>query len=93
MAQHFPNGVRPINKVITKPKPPTEEEALMNRMKFFATRREQFAVSILTSLVRGNGFAYPKDQDNFLSLADLSVEMADRLLEKLYPAPKPEEKK
>jgi len=68
-----------------------QEEQELKRIAYFAQRREGIAVSILTSLCRGNGFAYPKDQDNFGQLVDLSVEMTDRLLEKLYP--KPEDKK
>jgi len=68
-----------------------QEEQELKRIAYFAQRREGIAVNILTSLCRGNGFAYPKDQDNFGQLVDLSVEMTDRLLEKLYP--KPEEKK
>jgi len=78
---------------LSNTKPLTKDEEMIKRIQFFAQRREGIAVSILTSLCRGNGFAYPKDQDNFGQLVDLSVEMTDRLLEKLYPAPKTEEKK
>lgn len=80
---------RPIK--VVAPATPTKEELEMKRLAYFAQRREGIAVNILTSLCRGNGFAYPKDQDNFGQLVDLSVEMTDRLLEKLYP--KPEDKK
>ena len=70
----------------------TKEDQEMQVARFFANKRETFAINILASLCRGNGFAYPKDQDNFGQLVDLSVEMADHLLEKLYPV-KLEEKK
>ena len=74
-----------------KIKQPTEAELMAKRLAYFAQKREGIAVAILASLCKGNGFAYPKDQDNFGQLVDLSVEMTDRLLEKLYP--KPEDKK
>ena len=53
-------------------------------------KREQFAVNILCNLV--HGAITNKDATNILchELVDLSVEMADRLLEKLYPI-KPKE--
>ena len=70
----------------------TKEEQEMQIARFFANKREQFAINILASLCRGNGFAYPKDQDNFGQLVDLSVEMADRLIQKLYPVVKEEKK-
>ena len=70
----------------------TKEEQEMQVARFFANKRETFAINILASLCRGNGFAYPKDQDNFGQLVDLSVEMADRLIQKLYPVVKEEKK-
>ena len=62
-----------------------QEQKKNQALAMLVQKREAFAVNILVSLCRGNGFAYPKDQDNFGQLVDLSVEMADRLLEKLYP--------
>ena len=62
-----------------------QEQKRNQALAMLVQKRETFAVNILVSLCRGNGFAYPKDQDNFGLLVDLSVEMADRLLEKLYP--------
>lgn len=74
--------------------PQSKEEQEMQIARFFANKREQFAINILANIVKGNAFAYPKDQDNesFLAVTELSVEMADRLLEKLYPV-KLEDKK
>ena len=74
--------------------PQTKEEQEMQIARFFANKREQFAINILANIVKGNAFAYPKDQDkeSFLAVTELAVEMADRLLEKLYPV-KLEDKK
>ena len=68
-----------------------EEEQMMKRLAFFAQRREGIAVNILCSMMQGA--ITNKDVTNFdcKSLVDLSVEMTDSLLEKLYP--KPEDKK
>lgn len=72
----------------------TKEEQEMQIARFFANKREQFAINILANIVKGNAFAYPKDQDkdSFLGVVDLSVEMADRLVQKLYPVVKEEKK-
>ena len=76
---------KPIHqaKVITPEQ--IQEQKRNQALAMLVQKRETFAVNILVSLCRGNGFAYPKDQDNFGQLVDLSVEMADKLLEKLYP--------
>lgn len=72
----------------------TKEEQEMQIARFFANKREQFAINILANFVKGNAFAYPKDQDkdSFFGVVDLSVEMADRLVQKLYPVVKEEKK-
>lgn len=72
----------------------TKEEQEMQIARFLANKREQFAINILANIVKGNAFAYPKDQDkdSFLGVVDLSVEMADRLVQKLYPVVKEEKK-
>ena len=72
----------------------TKEEQEMQIARFFANKREQFAINILANIVKGNAFAYPKDQDkdSFLGVVDLSVEMADRLVQKLYPVVKEDKK-
>ncbi len=61
-----------------------QEQKKNQALAMLVQKREAFAVNILVSLCRGNGFAYPKDQDTD-GLVDKAVEMADRLLEKLYP--------
>ena len=74
---------RPI-KVAT-PKPPTEEEMMAKRLAYFAQRREQISLAILCSLLQNNPGV--KGEDVIIKALDI----ADRLLEKLYP--KPEDKK
>ena len=85
MAKNYPNGVRPIPKVIQKPQPPTEEELMAKRLAYFAQRREGIAVHILGSLLQNNPGV--KGEDVVIKAVDLT----DKLLEKLYP--KPEDKK
>lgn len=82
---------KPINVVPSAT--PSKEELAIKRMQFFANRRENFAVNILCNLVQGA--ITNKDCTNVdcKRLVDISVEMADRLLEQLYPSPKPEEEK
>ena len=76
-----------------KIKQPTKEELELKRIAYFAQRREGIATNILCSMMQGA--ITNKDVTNYdcKSLVDLSVEMTDRLLEKLYPAPKKEEEK
>ena len=66
-----------------------EEEQMMKRLAYFAQRREGIATEILCSLIRGRVPGTTKA--GFMEYVDISVEIADRLLEKLYP--KPEDKK
>ena len=88
MAKNYPNGVRPIPKVIQKPQPPTEEELMAKRLAYFAQKREGIAVHILGNMVQGEAFL---KEDDAAKVVDAAAWMADRLLERLYP--KPEEKK
>ena len=75
-------------KVISKQRPSAEEEQ-MKRLVYFAQRREGIATNILCSLTHGREPG--RSEDDLMEYVDFSVEMADRLLEKLYP--KPEDKK
>ena len=72
-----------------KIKQPTKEELELKRIAYFAQRREGIATNILCSLTHGREPG--RSKDDLMEYVDLSVEMADRLREKLYP--KPEEKK
>lgn len=76
---------------VVPPATPTKEKLEMKRLAYFAQRREGIATNILCSMMQGA--ITNKDVTNYdcKSLVDLSVEMTDRLLEKLYP--KPEDKK
>ena len=72
--------------------PQTKEEQEMQVARFFANKRETFAINILANMVQG-------EIDNLISNSSapsavvmMAVEMADRLLEKLYPV-KLEDKK
>ena len=60
-------------------------------MQFLQQKRESFSVNILCNMM--NGAITNKDVTNYdcKSLVDLAVDMADKLLEKLYPI-KEEEK-
>lgn len=69
-------------------KPLTEEEKKVKIMQFLQQKRESFSLNILCNLCK----VLDKDasNENAKSLVDLSVEMADHLIEKLYPLPEEE---
>lgn len=67
----------------------TQEEKQMRIMQFLQQKREQFAINILCSLCRNLDQIRVEDKD----AVDLSVEMADKLLEKLYPTKESEDSK
>lgn len=78
------------------PKPLTEEQKKLKVMQFLQQKRENFSISILCALCHGAGnaksYATLKDPTTKLTidtdgLVDKAVEMADQLLEKLYPLP------
>lgn len=73
-----------------KMKPLTEEEKKIKIMQFLQQKREQFTLMILPGLCTNMG----KDATNAhaMLMVDLSVEMADHLLEKLYPIKEEESK-
>ena len=67
----------------------TKEEQEMQVARFFANKREQFAINILANSVRGEAFLNAQEG---VKIVDTAVAMADHLLEKLYPV-KLEDKK
>lgn len=69
--------------------PQTKEEQEMQVARFFANKREQFAINILANSVRGEAFL---NAEEGVKIVDTAVAMADYLLEKLYPV-KLEDKK
>lgn len=70
---------------VTPQRPMTDEEKQQRIMQILTQKRETFSLTILSGMVQGA--VTNKDVTNFQckSLVDLSVEMADALLEKLYP--------
>ena len=73
---------------VTTQRPMTDGEKQQRIMQVLMQKRETFSLSILTRMVQGT--VTNKDVTNFQckSLVDLAVEMADALMEKLYPMPK-----
>lgn len=71
-------------------RPMTEEEKQMRIMQFLQQKREQFTITILGNVVQGWNYV-STDKETAMDLVDISVKMADHLLEKLYPI-KEEEK-
>ena len=66
----------------------TDEEKQQRIMQILTQKRETFSISILSGMMQGA--VTNKDVTNIQckSLVDLAVEMADALMEKLYPMPK-----
>ena len=66
-------------------RPLTDEEKQQRIMQFLTQKREVFSINILSGMVQGA--VTKKDVTNIQckSLVDLAVEMADALMEKLYP--------
>lgn len=73
---------------MTPQRPMTDEEKQQRIMQILTQKRETFSLSILSEMVQGA--VTNKDVTNMQckSLVDLAVEMADALMEKLYPMPK-----
>ena len=73
-------------------RPLTDEEKQQRIMQFLTQKRETFSINILSGMVQGA--VTNKDVTNIQckSLVDLAVEMADALLEKLYPIKEEESK-
>lgn len=67
------------------PRPLTEEEKKMEVARYLQQKREQFAINILCNMVQGA--ITNKDVTNVMteSLVGVAVDMADHLIEKLYP--------
>ena len=89
---------RPVPQA--KMKPLTEEEKKEKVLQFLQQKREKFAINILCSLCQGVSSARAVVKADLHSttiqidtykLVDDAVNMADELIEKLYPLP--EEKK
>ena len=70
----------------------TDEEKQQRIMQFLTQKRETFSLSILSGMMQGA--VTNKDVTNIQckSLVDLAVEMADALMETLYPIKEEESK-
>lgn len=62
---------------------PTEEEKKMQIARFLSTKREQFTLGILNSMLQN-----PNVVDDKLAVVDKAVAMADHLCEILFNIPK-----
>lgn len=73
---------------VTPQRPMTDEEKQQRIMQILTQKRETFSLTILSGMVQGA--VTNKDVTNIQCkfLVDLAVNMADALLEKLYPIPK-----
>ena len=78
---------------VTPQRPLTDEEKQARIMQFLQQKRETFSLTILSGMV--HGAVTNRDVTNIQCkcLVDLAVEMADQLMEKLYPMPKEEKPK
>ena len=78
---------------VTPERPLSLDERKQRIMQFLAQKRETFSLSILSGMVQGA--VTNKDVTNIQCkcLVDLAVEMADALMEQLYPMPKEEKPK
>lgn len=68
----------------TKAKTITPEQLQAERVRFFAEKRETFAINILCNLCQDLKANTPTGKDFNGDVVDLAVSMADKLMEKLY---------
>lgn len=73
---------------VTTQRPMTDEEKQQRIMQILTQKREAFSLSILSGMVQGAVTNKDVTNTQCKSLVDLAVEMADALMEKLYPMPK-----
>ena len=73
---------------VTSQRPMTDEEKQQRIMQILTQKRETFSLTILPGMVQGA--VTNKDVTNIQCkyLVELAVNMADALMEKLYPMPK-----
>ena len=73
---------------VTPQRPMTDEEKQQRIMQILTQKREAFSISIISGMVQGAVTSKDVTNTQCKSLVDLAVNMADALLEKLYPIPK-----
>ena len=73
---------------VTTQRPMSDEEKQQRIMQILTQKRETFSLTILSGMVQGAVSNKDVTNAQCKSLVDLAVEMADALMEKLYPMPK-----
>lgn len=71
---------------VTPQRPLTDEEKQARIMQFLQQKREAFSINILCSLLQNNPGIHPDD------VITKAVDLADKLIEKLYPIKEEESK-
>lgn len=72
---------------VVAPAQMTEEQKKAKVIQFLQQKRESFSLNILCNLCKGL-----KSKKSALAMVDLSVTMADALMDKLYPIQEEESK-
>ena len=70
---------------VTPQRPMTQEEQKQRIMQFLAQKREAFSINILSAVAHGADTDWTDAE--IKDAVDISVKMADALMEKLYPMP------
>ena len=76
---------------VTPQRPMTQEEQKQRIMQFLAQKRETFSINILSAVAHGADTDWTDAE--IKDAVDISVKMADALMEKLYPMPKEDEER
>ena len=72
------------------PRQVTEEERKEQMTRAFLQKRASLAEGILFNLCQAMNITYETTDQECVSMVDVAIEMADRLMEKLYGAKKEE---
>lgn len=84
-----PAGFQPR---VAPAQPLTEEQKKMKIAQFLQQKRETIAVNVLCNLVHGAIMSKKEiPTEHLVKMADVSVKMADEMIEKLYPMPEEEQ--
>lgn len=84
----YTKAKKTINHV-TPQRPLSLDERKQRIMQFLAQKREAFSINILSAVAHGADTDWTDVE--IKDAVDLSVKMADALMEKLYPMPKEDE--
>ena len=78
----------PIKGQVREMKPLTPEERQEQAARLYMQKRESIATGVLFNMVHNSAIL---DSNNAESIAEIAVEIADKMIEKLYFTPKEEE--